>query len=156
MAIPCRHIYFFWSFKECCVYGASPRHPAPAYLCTQERHREGWCGIFISSHSGMICSGGLQVYFGSLECFPFIFFFQKQIVTSWTQQVPCDTGLSTHDILSLGTGPSCSTTLVKHQIPHISVWLLPPGVVWQNILSLEGLRNGHELGDKNLPFQSDC
>lgn len=98
--------------KECYVY---PHHLA--YLCTQERHREGWCGIFISSQSGMICSDGLRVYFGSLECFPFIFFFQKQTVTSWTQQVPCDPGLSTLDILSLGAGPPRSTTLVNSKYP---------------------------------------
>lgn len=98
--------------KECYVY---PRHPA--YLCTQERQREGWCGIFISSHSGIICSGELRVYFGSLECFPFIFFFQKQTVTSWAQHVPCDTGLSTLDILSLGAGPPRSTTLVNSKYP---------------------------------------
>ena len=98
--------------KECYVY---LRHPA--YLCTQERHREGWCGIFISPHCGMICSGELRVYFGGLECFPFIFFFQNQAVTSWTQRVPCDTGLSTLDILSLGAGPPHGTTLVNSKYP---------------------------------------
>ena len=34
--------------------------------------------------------------------------------------LPCDTGLSIHNILSLGAGPSCSTTVVKRQMPPLT------------------------------------
>ena len=79
---------------------------------------------------------------------------------------------SRHSILGSRTTTQHNSS--KQQIPHILVWLLPPGVVWQVILPLEiewseewawdtagsldsipGI-NLWKLGDKNLPFQSDC